>query len=77
MVRKLSYPTKNPWIFGSLRLRRSFDSGIYGTSITALCNSGYQIQDSYNYTIIGIGEAIILQSFISSIGIFSLLSKSF
>ncbi|MBU7004077.1 MAG: hypothetical protein HXS50_00825, partial [Theionarchaea archaeon] len=75
MVRKLSYPNSNAWVFGYLHLRRSFDSGIYGASISAICNSGYAIRDSFNFTIIGIGEATLLQVIVLLIPAFSMLSR--
>ena len=65
MATKISYPTGNSWIFGSLQLQDYFAGGTYGASISALCNSGYPILDTYNFTVIGIGEP--MASFIVTI----------
>jgi hypothetical protein len=56
MTWKKSYPSVKSWVFGNLRVRSSYTGGDYAASIDALCNSGYRLQDTFGFTIIGIGE---------------------
>jgi hypothetical protein len=46
-----SYPSNNSWAHGILSLKPYFPAGDYQVQVSAVCNSGFRLVDTYGFTI--------------------------
>lgn len=51
MSTDLAYPSERAWVFGTLKVRRDFPTGLYSCLVSVKCDSGYEIVERREFRV--------------------------